>query len=144
MSFALRTCFFSNCRFFFLLYCFVRYSKSLRNKNPPNPGSGARKGVLSEGCPPVGSEQRSPTEGLPPVGSGATEGVLSEGYPLVGSVATEGVLSEGYMLVCLFVCPDQVLPQTALCTTNLPYKKHGGNFRAFYTASDDRISLPEA
>ena len=32
-----------------------------------------------------------------------------------------------YMLVCLFVCPDQVLPQTALCP-NLPYKKPGGSF----------------
>ena len=64
--------------------------------------------------------------------------------PPVGSVATEGVLSKGYMLAC----PDQVLHQNLQCP-NLPYtktwrKKHGDNFRAFYTASYDRISLPEA
>ena len=69
---------------------------------------------------------------------------LEPDYPPVGSVATEGVLSKGYMLVCA----DQVLPQTAKLSQPSLQKnmaeKHGGNFRAFYTASDDRISLPEA
>ena len=41
--------------------------------------------------------------------------LLLRGYPPLGSVATEGVLSVGYMHVC-----------------------------AFYTASEDRITLPEA
>ena len=54
---------------------------------------------------------------LSSVGSGATKGVLSEGYPPVGSVATEGVLSKGYMLVCLFVCADQVLHQSHVPVT---------------------------
>ena len=59
-------------------------------------------------------------------------------YPPVGSEATEGVLSEGYMNVC----PDQVLHQNHVRHSTFPIKnmaeKHGGNFRAFYTASDDR------
>ena len=63
-------------------------------------------------------------------------------YPPVGSGATKGVISEGYMLVRIRSClKPRYVP-------NLPFKKHGGknggNFRAFYTASDDRISLPEA
>ena len=86
----------------------------------------------------------------PPVGSGATKGVLSEGYPLVESGATEGVLSRGYMLagfVRWLPFVDQVLHQQSECPKPSLQKmaeKHGGEFRAFYTASDDRISLPEA
>ena len=68
---------------------------------------------------------------------------LSRGYPQVGSGATKGVLSKGYMLAC----PDQVLHQSHVSITAIPQKhggKHGGNFRTVYTASDDRISPPEA
>ena len=84
------------------------------------------------------------SRGDPLVWSGATKGVLSEGYPPVGSGATKGVLSQAYMLACV----DQVLHQNHVRHSTFPIKnmaeKHGGNFRAFYTASDDRISLPEA
>ena len=61
----------------------------------------------------------------------------------VGRVATEGVLSQGYMLACA----DQLF-NSNLTITVTPYKyggnKRGGDFHAFNTASDDRITLPEA
>ena len=84
--------------------------------------------------------------GYPPVGSGATKGVLSERYPPVGSGATKGVLSEGYMLDCLLVRIRSCIKNRNVPSfpTKFMAEKHGGNFRAFYTASDDRISLTDA
>ena len=82
-----------------------------------------------------------------PQGAKRRKEVLCDGYPPVGTGAIKGVLSEGYMLACLLACADQVLHHHVHNAHSL-YKnmaeKNGGNFRAFYTASDDRISLPEA
>ena len=47
-----------------------------------------------------------------------------------------------YMLAWLIVRIRSCLKPSYVPT--FPTKKHSGNFRAFYTASDDRISLPEA
>ena len=51
-------------------------------------------------------------------------------------------------IICLLACADQVLHQKSKCPKHSLQKsmveKNGGKFRAFYIASDDRISLPEA